>query len=284
MDQDTRVLQTLSTYLNVDEIQFLKKQIWWVADSKQNYFAKGGVYEDEICFMLCNLQQVWVGKQDKQFILDFKEKKNKSVEANYEDFMVMINEPLNNGFNQNKLKIQQIEIAYNNHQRLVVNFSMLLNILPFTWYIELFQLDDFIIVDTVCRDIIMPMAYTLSAQEKRINIIKMCYQDLEKELLKRMSERERQQYKKKLQDDQIMWNTLCTENDISGIFPSQQFDNGTKYFLSHYQFSQFQKIQKKQEAVSYTHLRAHETRHDLVCRLLLEKKKKKNIQTYYTYP
>ena len=30
-------------------------------------------------------------------------------------------------------------------------------------------------------------------------------------------------------------------------------------------------------AVSYTHLRAHETRHDLVCRLLLEKKK--NIQT-----
>src|SRR5450756_3013576 len=28
------------------------------------------------------------------------------------------------------------------------------------------------------------------------------------------------------------------------------------------------------EAVSYTHLRAHETRHDLVCRLLLEKKKR----------
>ena len=31
-------------------------------------------------------------------------------------------------------------------------------------------------------------------------------------------------------------------------------------------------------AVSYTHLRAHETRHDLVCRLLLEKKKKKTSQ------
>src|SRR5450756_9209 len=29
-----------------------------------------------------------------------------------------------------------------------------------------------------------------------------------------------------------------------------------------------------EKAVSYTHLRAHETRHDLVCRLLLEKKKK----------
>src|SRR5450759_4357363 len=29
-------------------------------------------------------------------------------------------------------------------------------------------------------------------------------------------------------------------------------------------------------SVSYTHLRAHETRHDLVCRLLLEKKKNKD--------
>src|SRR5450759_4718246 len=38
------------------------------------------------------------------------------------------------------------------------------------------------------------------------------------------------------------------------------------------------KITNKQRyyiPVSYTHLRAHETRHDLVCRLLLEKKKKK---------
>ena len=31
------------------------------------------------------------------------------------------------------------------------------------------------------------------------------------------------------------------------------------------------------DTVSYTHLRAHETRHDLVCRLLLEKKKKQYL-------
>ena len=32
--------------------------------------------------------------------------------------------------------------------------------------------------------------------------------------------------------------------------------------------------------VSYTHLRAHETKANLVCRLLLEKKKKKKKQTH----
>ena len=35
-------------------------------------------------------------------------------------------------------------------------------------------------------------------------------------------------------------------------------------------------------AVSYTHLRAHETRHDLVCRLLLEKKKGKFVSNSIT--
>src|SRR5450756_364054 len=34
-------------------------------------------------------------------------------------------------------------------------------------------------------------------------------------------------------------------------------------------------VEEGADPVSYTHLRAHETRHDLVCRLLLEKKKKK---------
>ncbi|CZS11791.1 hypothetical protein CDFC105_93905 [Clostridioides difficile] len=34
-------------------------------------------------------------------------------------------------------------------------------------------------------------------------------------------------------------------------------------------------------AVSYTHLRAHETGRNLVCRLLLEKKKKK--KNYYDF-
>ena len=37
------------------------------------------------------------------------------------------------------------------------------------------------------------------------------------------------------------------------------------------------------EPVSYTHLRAHETRHDLVCRLLLEKKKKNDTRMVGTH-
>src|SRR5665648_1121067 len=36
-----------------------------------------------------------------------------------------------------------------------------------------------------------------------------------------------------------------------------------------------QEVEDGMRTVSYTHLRAHETRHDIVCRLLLEKKKKK---------
>src|SRR5450756_2648768 len=41
---------------------------------------------------------------------------------------------------------------------------------------------------------------------------------------------------------------------------------------------EFLGLTRGEEPVSYTHLRAHETRHDLVCRLLLEKKKERQTQ------
>ena len=48
------------------------------------------------------------------------------------------------------------------------------------------------------------------------------------------------------------------------------------FFLFQFSFGFFQPIFSKNiNSVSYTHLRAHETVLDLVCRLLLEKKKKK---------
>src|SRR5665648_1150306 len=44
--------------------------------------------------------------------------------------------------------------------------------------------------------------------------------------------------------------------------------------LAYYPNSKIPTLEEYLVTVSYTHLRAHETRHDLVCRLLLEKKKK----------
>src|SRR5665648_555407 len=52
----------------------------------------------------------------------------------------------------------------------------------------------------------------------------------------------------------------------------QKMDDGRKPFVQ--KGVEFAKGNRDLDPVSYTHLRAHETRHDLVCRLLLEKKKK----------
>src|SRR5450756_2970587 len=56
----------------------------------------------------------------------------------------------------------------------------------------------------------------------------------------------------------------CPVGDMMAMPPS--FSTPSKRVLEHL---------TSPMTVSYTHLRAHETRHDLVCRLLLEKKKKK---------
>ena len=50
-----------------------------------------------------------------------------------------------------------------------------------------------------------------------------------------------------------------------------------RYTMAHRSFWKNRNMEKVQEimTVSYTHLRAHETGRNLVCRLLLEKKKNK---------
>eukprot|EP00825_Cyclidium_porcatum_P051472 TRINITY_DN9479_c0_g1_i4.p4 TRINITY_DN9479_c0_g1~~TRINITY_DN9479_c0_g1_i4.p4 ORF type:complete len:152 (-),score=44.61 TRINITY_DN9479_c0_g1_i4:48-503(-) len=59
-------------------------------------------------------------------------------------------------------------------------------------------------------------------------------------------------------------NKICLKRQMYKLIQiQQQFHISFIFILLQY------------NTVSYTHLRAHETRHDLVCRLLLEKKKKK---------
>ena len=56
--------------------------------------------------------------------------------------------------------------------------------------------------------------------------------------------------------------------------PSLSFDSSPiKQAVASSKKSASQEIQALRQAVSYTHLRAHETKANLVCRLLLEKKK-----------
>src|SRR5450756_442200 len=54
--------------------------------------------------------------------------------------------------------------------------------------------------------------------------------------------------------------------------------------VAHRALFQMDQAAPPDKAVSYTHLQAHETRHDLVCRLLLEKKKKTNKNTLTSTP
>src|SRR5660398_290841 len=68
----------------------------------------------------------------------------------------------------------------------------------------------------------------------------------------------------------IKVNGSLTSEDIFRTVVSMAVDNNSVHSVS----KQYQDVAC--ETVSYTHLRAHETKANLVCRLLLEKKKQKN--------
>src|SRR5665648_1240072 len=101
------------------------------------------------------------------------------------------------------------------------------------------------------------------------------------------------EYNSYVQEDKIIVNTYKGEEEtfITGVniglgkpgyYPGDIGINKQEYLRWFLQISEmnvnFIRVYTLQspDSVSYTHLRAHETRHDLVCRLLLENKKKLN--------
>src|SRR5450756_2908015 len=81
-------------------------------------------------------------------------------------------------------------------------------------------------------------------------------------------------------DDAETVTLLANIGDLLAFIRGNSTGNGRLYlFIDEIQRLEspglFLKTLYDLDPVSYTHLRAHETRHDLVCRLLLEKKKKK---------
>src|SRR5450756_1466063 len=58
-----------------------------------------------------------------------------------------------------------------------------------------------------------------------------------------------------------------------GFFNDTEQGQNGKALVKHKDVKNLSIYANALQPVSYTHLRAHETRHDLVCRLLLEKKK-----------
>ena len=69
------------------------------------------------------------------------------------------------------------------------------------------------------------------------------------------------------QDSLIRLFSFVEEGDWSAVQLRKSVTNVSKNFLT-----SCQSMEMAMDAVSYTHLRAHETVLDLVCRLLLEKK------------
>ena len=71
---------------------------------------------------------------------------------------------------------------------------------------------------------------------------------------------------------------MCIRDRISRVVHSDETDHRVRGGDDRHTAALFGGAPHRAAPVSYTHLRAHETVLDLVCRLLLEKKKKKLTQ------
>ena len=76
----------------------------------------------------------------------------------------------------------------------------------------------------------------------------------------------------KMTDNELL--SLVSEAERqAAVFSGDLMRENTKYLEAYFGYKTGD-FSATPNPVSYTHLRAHETREDIVCRLLLEKKKK----------
>src|SRR5450756_2096624 len=91
---------------------------------------------------------------------------------------------------------------------------------------------------------------------------------------------------RELTQEEVYFVTRMKENAVYEVKEEVQVPQNSNVVRD--QIICFPRLKREGEEpvpVSYTHLRAHETRHDLVCRLLLEKKKKNKTEIQYpNYP
>jgi hypothetical protein len=81
----------------------------------------------------------------------------------------------------------------------VINFTFKkrINIFDFSWSLKLLKVN-YNPVDLICREILNPLAVTLEAQTRRIDMLRKRFDLIEKDYIRKMSEMEKTLYKSPL--------------------------------------------------------------------------------------
>ncbi|KAL4450995.1 hypothetical protein ABPG74_021317 [Tetrahymena malaccensis] len=226
--------QTLSEALTLNEIIYLKKQIWWTGCSETPFICRGGVYnKNSYLLVISDTRSVWVTKADEQQIIEEKDKFNQSIKIKFEDILKTLDTPLR--FGRSNTQFTKLQFRKNREEDLIFLMEFQVGIYPFKWEFFLTKMDDSEIFNILADDLLNPMAKTIMSLEKRGNSYKQKCIQIEKELLKRLSEKERNTYLSCIdKDNEEFWENFLIEDSQDNKLTNFDFGPAAQFFLSNH--------------------------------------------------
>jgi len=176
-----------------------------------NYYIGNSIFSFDwglIRKVVTDLKNAWFRKADKETILDEKEKYNRALQVqNFQGIVDLLAQPLSAYDKQADYQFQLL----NSERSLILELQTKINVYPFKWEFFLNKINDNLFFDILVEDLVNPLLSTLKATEMRVNLLKRQFVELENEYKKKLNDKERSNYKSKVEDSEEAWKFLIKD-------------------------------------------------------------------------
>jgi len=227
------IRRILGAVMNIsqDDLKILKDFVWWTADKKTPYIVKGGIKDETYYIVVTDLKSAWFRKADKETILDEKEKFNRALQVqNFQGIVDLLVQPLS-AYDKEADYVFEL---LNSDRSLVLELQTKINVYPFKWQFFLTKINDTLFFNTLVEDLVNPLLCTLKATEMRVNLLKRQFAELENDYKKKMNDKERQNYKSKIEDSEESWKFLIKDMPIDNKMSDFDLSEASNYFFREY--------------------------------------------------
>lgn len=157
---------------------------------------------------MSDLKRVWYRKADKDTILEEKDDFNRALQiSNFEGILDLLQKPLTAYDKQADYNFELL----NNDRNLVMELQTVINVYPFRWQFYLTRLPENVANEIIAEDLINPLLCTLKATEMRVSLMKKQLQDLETEYKKKLNDKDKANFKSKVEDSEEAWKFLIKD-------------------------------------------------------------------------
>jgi hypothetical protein len=157
--------------------------------------------------VISDLNKIWFRRGNEEDVWDEKQRFNAAIEINNIDgILELLKEFISEPNKEATYRFQEFDDG-----NLTFEINAKIEIYLFKWKFDLVQVDQTQQMEMIAEELVNPLLLTVKSMETRVNMLKKAIGDLEMDLLKRMTEKEKSTFKSKVDDSERQWRFMAID-------------------------------------------------------------------------